>query len=72
LKKNNGCNNDHTYFSFRDLNGCSDKLDLVISSSILYSKVANFTNLKEEDMTSDHVPIKIVLKTSKNFKMGVM
>jgi hypothetical protein len=72
LNKNNGCNNDHTNFCFRDLNGCSDKLDLVISSSILYSKVANFTNLKEEDMTSDHVPIKIVLKTSKNFKMGVM
>jgi hypothetical protein len=64
-------NNDHTYFSFRDFNGCSDKLDLLISSSTLYSKVANFTVLKEEDMTSDHVSIKIVLITSKRPRLIV-
>ena len=67
---NNDCiileNNDHTYFKFRKDKIFSDKLDLAICSSALFSKLKNLVVLKYDDMTSDHVPIQIELNTDKN------
>lgn len=58
-------NNDHTYFSFRTASNFSDKIDFAIISAGLYNQFNTFSVLKEEDMTSDHVPILVELKCEK-------
>jgi hypothetical protein len=67
---NNDCivleNNEHTYFNFRKDKIFSDKLDLAICSSALFNKLENLVVFKNDDMTSDHVPIQIEINTDKN------
>jgi hypothetical protein len=69
IRSNNDCiileNNDHTYFNFRKDKILIDKLDLAISSSALFNILKNQIVLKNDDMTSDHVPIQIELNTDK-------
>jgi exonuclease III len=59
-------NNEHTYYNFRNEKCFSDKLDLAICSANVYNDIINFEVLLNEDMTSDHVPIVVELKTDKS------
>ena len=53
----------HTYFRFNGTS--SDILDLVISSASLFDRIAKFSVLEDEDLTSDYLPIVLELKKGK-------
>jgi hypothetical protein len=70
ILNNNNCvivnDKTHTYYPFHENYSC-DILDLALCSSFLYKYIKEFVVLRESDMSSDHVPIMIILKTDNSF-----
>jgi hypothetical protein len=56
----------HTYYPFHE-NYFSDILDLALCSSLLYKYITELVVLRDSDMSSDHVPIMIMLKYDNSF-----